>query len=413
MNETHLVTGGTGFVGGALILELMSETDAQVLCLVRSKDGFDAAQARLQSSLATAARSYHRTDLLGEIERRCRAIPGDILEPLCCNETVVRGTVSEVWHCAASLQFEDENDAEIFAHNVHGTKNVLDLATRSRAPKFNYVSTAYVAGSRTGPILEELPLPETQTNNSYERSKIFAELIVANKGHMHTRIFRPSIVIGHSRTLMATSFTGLYGFIRELCRFKRKVARRLGGYLAHRHLCIWADEQVPINLIPVDMVASSVVRISRSNSARRIFHLTNDRPVAVEEILKILFHEVDMRAPRYVKSSAEFTSIDEVFDHAIRFYRSYLSNAKVFDRTNSESVLGASALSSNLRGENLLRHIRWYMAHLADTRCAALTDVQGADFDPEPVRKRFESLPVLTLASADDASRHYSLTHGA
>jgi nucleoside-diphosphate-sugar epimerase len=412
MNETHLVTGGTGFVGGALILELLSETDAQVLCLVRSKGGIDAAQARLQSSLATAARSYHRTDLLGEIEHRCRAVPGDILEPLCGNETVARGTVSEVWHCAASLQFEDENEAEIFAHNVRGTKNVLDLATHSRAPKFNYVSTAYVAGSRTGQILEELPSPETQTNNSYEKSKIVAELTVASEGHMHTRIFRPSIVIGHSRTLMATSFTGLYGFIRELSRFKRKVARRLGGYLAHRQLRIWADEQVPVNLIPVDMVASSAVRISRSNSARRIFHLTNDSPVAVEESLRILFREAEMRVPRYVGSSAEFTSIDEAFDRAIRFYRSYLSNAKVFDRTNSESVLGPSALSSNLQGGNLLRHIRWYMAYLADTRCVALADDEAADLDREPVHKRFESLPIIPLPSTGDATRHYSVTLG-
>src|SRR5215472_1983499 len=167
MSEVHLVTGATGFVGGNLVLELLKQTDAQVVCLVRSQDGTAGARARLHSSLMAAARAYHSMELLPEIERRCRAVAGDILEPL-CGIIATPGTISELWHCAASLQFEEENEAEIFLHNVGGTENVLQLAALLRVPKLNYISTAYVSGSRSGRILEELPAPDTPTNNFYE-----------------------------------------------------------------------------------------------------------------------------------------------------------------------------------------------------------------------------------------------------
>jgi nucleoside-diphosphate-sugar epimerase len=302
MSEVHLVTGATGFVGGAITLELLSQTDAQLVCLVRSKEGGPTAQIRLQNSLSAAAHAYSRRELLPEIQRRCRAVPGDILQPRCGDAADAVGTVSEVWHCAASLKYEDEHEAEIFQHNVVGTKHLLNLAARVKSPKFNYISTAYVAGSRSGWILENLPATDSPTNNSYEKSKIMAELAVAAFEGFHTRILRPSIVIGNSKTRAATSFTGLYGFIRELTTFKRRVARRLGGYLAHRSLRILADEQVPINLIPVDAVASNAVRISRSSTSARVFHLTNDAPPIVGESMRIVFKELGLRAPRFAAS---------------------------------------------------------------------------------------------------------------
>ena len=47
----------------------------------------------------------------------------------------------------------------------------------------------------------------TETNNQYERSKVDAEAVMADS-NLHYRVFRPSIVIGHSRTLAAESSMG-------------------------------------------------------------------------------------------------------------------------------------------------------------------------------------------------------------
>lgn len=363
MSKLHFVTGATGFVGGALVLELLRQTDAHVVCLVRGKDGATA-EGRLRTSLAAAARACHSPELLPEIARRCRAVEGDILQSLsgCMG---VPGSAAELWHCAASLRFEEENQADIYLHNVRGTENVLELAEQLRVQHFNYISTAYVAGGRSGLIVEELPAADTPTNNLYEQSKIKAELLVAASRQFQTRIMRPSIVIGHSRTLVTTGFTGLYGFIGELKRFRRKVARRLGGYLTHRPLRIWADEFAAINFIPVDAVASNAVRISLSNSTARIFHLTNECSALLGESLRALFCELCLRSPRFVGASSEFTSIDEAFDSAIRFYRSYLSNSKTFDRTNTDAIVGESASRYDMTAEDLLRYIRWYLAYLS------------------------------------------------
>ena len=363
MSELHFVTGATGFVGGHLVLELLRQTDAQVVCLVRGKRGVTA-ESRLRSSLAAAAEACHSPELLREIDHRCRAVEGDILQSLAgCGG--MPGSVAELWHCAASLRFEEEDEAEIYLHNVRGTYNVLELAEQLRVQRFNYISTAYVAGGRSGHILEELPAADTPTNNFYEQSKIKAELLVAASSHFHTRIMRPSIVIGHSRTLVATGFTGLYGFIGELKRFKRKVARKLGGYLTHRPVRIWADEFAAMNFIPVDAVASNAVRISLSNSTAQIFHLTNECSALLGDSLRALFREMCLREPRFIGSALEFTSIDEAFDSAIRFYRSYLSNSKTFDRTNTDAVAGQMASRYEMAAEDLLRYIRWYLAYLS------------------------------------------------
>ncbi len=385
MSEIHLVTGATGFVGGALTLELLSQTGATILCLVRSKHGMVSPQIRLQYSLAAAARAYGRANLIPDIERRCHAIAGDILQPFCGNSAGLHATVSEVWHCAASLQFEDEYESAIFAHNVHGTANVLHFASRLKAKTFNYISTAYVSGSRSGRILEDLPSLDTPTNNLYEKSKIQAEIMVAAASGFHTRILRPSIVVGDSRTLAATSFSGLYGFIRELTKFKRKVARRLGGYLVHRPLRVWADELTPVNLIPVDAVASNAVKISLSRSLAPIFHLTNDCPLPAGASVASVFEEVALRTPRFVSSAIEFTSIDETLDRAIRFYRSYLSGMKVFDRTNADAVLGRAASEWSLEEGKFSRYIRWYLIQLADAQTRDVRPATGLEPAPVPV----------------------------
>jgi hypothetical protein len=89
--------------------------------------------------------------------------------------------------------------------------------------------------------------------------------------------------------------------VRELTKFKRKVARKLGGYLAHRPLRIWADELVGLNFIPVDAVASNAVRISLSNTTARTFHLTNDCNASLGESIRVLFRELCLRSPRFVK----------------------------------------------------------------------------------------------------------------
>ena len=82
MPRVHLVTGATGFVGRALVLELLARTQAPVVCLVRA-DG-TSPQERLRNALFEAADAYDcPQSVRAAITQRCHAVAGDIRSPEC------------------------------------------------------------------------------------------------------------------------------------------------------------------------------------------------------------------------------------------------------------------------------------------------------------------------------------------
>src|SRR5690349_15247710 len=141
---THLVTGATGFVGAAIALELLARTDDDIVAIVRP--GKAGAVARFRDALVGAARAYDRAIDVEAALARCRVVAGDVARHCCGITDEHIGEVAQVWHCAASLRYEDRYAEEITACNVEGTRNVLALAGALGADSFNYVSTAYVAG---------------------------------------------------------------------------------------------------------------------------------------------------------------------------------------------------------------------------------------------------------------------------
>lgn len=365
----HLVTGATGLVGGAVVLELLQETDDTVTCLVRA--GNRSAQSRMRDALVEAAEAYDRLHLIPLIDSRCQALAGDIVARLCGVDPDAVRDVDVVWHCAASLRFEDRFAEEIHEINVTGTRHVLELARTMRAARINYVSTAYVAGTRTGRILEAPASDLSLANNEYERSKVLAELEVT-RSQMPWRILRPSIVIGHSVTHAATTFSGVYGFASAVLLFQQSVHRRFGHVLAHRRVPVRVQDDVQLNLIPVDLVAANAVRIGLSDAPQRVFHLTNSAPISAADTVAEVFGQIGLREPQMVFDTRRLTAVDAVLDEGIDFYRQYLRSAKVFDRTNADAVCGAQASRVELDRAILGRYLRWYLDRIgSDGRAAS------------------------------------------
>lgn len=371
MTGAHLVTGATGFIGAALVLELLDRTEAEVACMARPSHDPERARTRLVEALERAFALYDRTDLIPQIEQRCPVVPFDLREDVDGAPPVLPAGIDEVWHSAASLRFKQSQREKIVAQNVDGTRRMLELATAAGASTFNYVSTAYVAGKRSGLVLEEAAREPEVAHNAYEESKILAEILVDEWDGLRTRIMRPSIVVGHSRTFAAISNTGLYGFVLGVQRARTEVeGRKLGAFLAHRQVRLRGDGEAPINLIPVDAVARNAVAISRSPSEDGVFHLANATPPTAAEVGRVVFAALGMAEPRWVEDEEEFTLIDEKLDQQPRtdFFRTYLSRDRVFDLANTNAALGAEASTVGFDDGELAPYIDWYLEAVRQVR---------------------------------------------
>ncbi len=365
MVTAHFVTGATGFIGSALVLELLQRTSDEIVCLVRP--GTEDVAARLRRVLQRAAECYAASEHVRTgIAERCHAVPGDLVAR-CEIEPTPDRSIIQFWHSAASLHFEDRYADEIFAVNTRGTAHALELAARLGAAQFNHISTAYVAGSRRGEIVEAACPPNTRSNNLYERSKLEAESLVERDHRFARRILRPSIVIGHSRTLATINPTGLYGFLRKLRAYKGILARTQVGLIREKSLRLFVDPGTELNLIPIDRVSANAVTIGlgADPSPLSYYHLSNPTAPQADLTTDVMFETSGLARPTFVGDSAEFDWWDEKFNSRIEFYRSYLTGLRTFDRTSTVRAVGVEPAAPYLMSRDVLRrYCAWYVARL-------------------------------------------------
>ena len=129
----------------------MCQTDANIVCIVRPKK--EAAQQRFYGVLEQVAKAYEYPDTILELAKdRCKVVEGDLsMDSSVLKEKIKQTSINQLWHVAASLNYESRFAEEIFSTNVEGTKQVLKLARVLDVDYFNYFSTAYVAGKQKRP----------------------------------------------------------------------------------------------------------------------------------------------------------------------------------------------------------------------------------------------------------------------
>jgi long-chain acyl-CoA synthetase len=246
-----LLTGGTGFLGMALLARLLEDADGPDIVLpVRASDRAGA-RDRLDDVLG---KLYDEPPAAAE---RLRPVPGDILDPrLGLAAADVRG-VERVVHCAASISFTLPL-REAREVNVAGTANVVDLCRRLPGlERYVHVSTAYVAG-RAGGVFGEEDLDVGQTfRNTYEQTKWEAEYLVARAG-LPTAVVRPSIVVGESDSGWTSAFNVVYWPLQAF-------ARGLLGEVA-------ADPAGIVDIVPIDRVVDVLAAALEDDDAAGTYH---------------------------------------------------------------------------------------------------------------------------------------------
>lgn len=218
--ETIFLTGGTGFIGGYVIAELMAQSeDVHVLALTRARTT-DEAHSRLWSQLqlhwdeATFRRHLPRiTPVLGDLHAPDLGLSKT-------DRKRVLDTSDSVLHIAASLNRKSAKAC--LNTNLRGTLSVLKyaraLADDERLRRYSHVSTVAVAGHRDKEIVTEDQAIDWDRSDydPYGRTKKFCEHMARELlPDVQKTFFRPSIVMGDSRFARTTQFD----MVRAFCFF--------------------------------------------------------------------------------------------------------------------------------------------------------------------------------------------------
>ena len=196
------MTGFPGFIASRL-LERLADPDVFAYLLVQP--------AFVEKAMAEIERIVASSDMPIE---NFALIEGDITKPnLGISEEdlqIVRTEVTDIFHLAAVYDLAVAKSVA-FAVNLEGTKNVNKFAASvANLARYNYISTCYVAGKRTGQILENELEHAAGFRNHYEETKYLAELEVGTlKGKLPVTIFRPSVVVGESQTGETAKYDGI------------------------------------------------------------------------------------------------------------------------------------------------------------------------------------------------------------
>jgi len=292
----------------------------------------------------------------GELGGDVRAIRGDLAEADIASRLVdlVEGHVERIVHCAADTKFESSSAQGAHEINDTGTQRMLDLAARLGLA-MAHVSTAYVAGRRTGVVTEDQTDVGQQFNNAYERSKLSAELAVrdwAARTQLPTVILRPSIVMGETASGVAAQFNPICDFLR--------VVDLVVPHLESQIVRAAIRPDVTKNMIPVDYFADAAWHIITSRTDG-CYHLTNPRPHTMGRIGQIICDLYGRRqftlVDPEVLAGKVLTPLERAVKGATADYDGYMTGEPVFDRTHTDDALAGTGIDVPAMGTEYFRRL--------------------------------------------------------
>lgn len=304
MNTHFFVTGGTGLVGTNLIPRLLRTFPGSTMSLlVRGEDDSDAAER-----VRTIARNISLEHAIPDAAGRIDGMLGDVSLDHCGLSATqlarVVGETTHIIHGAATIRFDHPLD-EARVINCGGTRRMLAIAhmcvERGHFERFVYIGSSSVSGQRGGFIHEDELEMGQKFFNTYEQSKHESERIVRDHfDRIPSTIFRPSIIIGDSRTGKTTSFNVIYIPLRLLQK----------GMLTY----VPGKPETKLDLVPIDWVDDAMAYIlARPESTGKVFHITAgpDRAAPLGEVVTLAREYFDRYTPLTHSRTMDFITREE------------------------------------------------------------------------------------------------------
>ena len=352
--DAVFITGGSGFLGSQIALKALKE-GVGVRLLVRGKDRFQAYE-RIRRVFSYFGVTQSDWD---DFRERIEVFSGDVTIPgfgLSKRELdQMTDNLPLIFHCAAHTDFNSAGAAIAASVNIDGTRNILKL-TETCGARLIHISTAYIVGDVRGKVFEKMQTGTFPWKNVYEKTKFIAEREVhffSDEKNLDYLVFRPAVLIGdfvHGRTLR---FNNIYNFIKiaYFLSLRRKGVR----------VCVDADPEARLNILPVDFAVDAMWRISQvSHVKQNIFHMANPSPPRFRELAEIYSKILDIHAvcidPSKDKGKNNANpgkGIGAGFDE----YNRYMIGEPEFDLSNTRSIINDYAAAFPRMDETYYRKI--------------------------------------------------------
>ncbi len=262
----YFVTGATGFIGSNLLPKLFKRK-GKIYVLVRS-----GSKKKLNVLL----------EKLNAPKNRVVAITGDLtknnLGVSKKNRDELKGKINHMFHLAAiydmKASFEEQEAA-----NVGGSRSAIGFAEQVNAKCFHHVSSIAAAGLYNGVFREDMFDEAEGLDNPYFKTKHESEGVVRRECKVPFQIYRPAMVLGHSKTGEIDKIDGPYYFFKLI----QKMRKMLPSWMPTLGL-----EGGRLNMVPVDYVVDAMDHIAHTKGQHgKCFHLTDPKPRKIGEVLNI------------------------------------------------------------------------------------------------------------------------------
>lgn len=244
-----ILTGGTGFLGQALMRRLLASGLHPLIAAVRRKQTGFPEEVRV-ACVGELSSSTDWADCLHE--------------------------VGVVIHCAARVHVMSDDTTDPLAEyrrvNVQGTLALAEQAVKAGVRRFIYISSIKVNGERTAPNTafhaDDIPLPE----DAYGMSKFEAErglMVLAHETSMEVVIIRPPLVYG----------PGVKGNFASMVRWVSKGVPLPFGAVQNKRSLVALE-----NLVDFIALCADLERSPRA--ANEVFLISDGEDVSTTELLR-------------------------------------------------------------------------------------------------------------------------------
>ncbi|MBB5735489.1 nucleoside-diphosphate-sugar epimerase [Xanthomonas arboricola] len=319
MSLRILVTGASGFVGGAFLRRFQGQPGVEIHGIGRR---------------ASDLPNYHRIDLSQPF-----SLPW---QP----DVVIH---------AAALASPWGTRAQFHLHNVQATANVIDFCKRHSGPRLLYVSSSSVfyREEHQYDLSEDSPIGPAFVN-TYAQTKYLGETLLKHYPGDKS-VLRPRAVFGPGDTVL----------------FPRVIAAARKGALPR---FVGQTQPVIGDLIYIDTLCDYLYRAATAQQLQPAYNLTNAQPVDLQQLLLDLLTRLQLPLPRRevrIATALRMASVVEAMYRLLRlrgeppitrFGVGAFAYSKTFDPRRTLADLGRPSVSLE---QGIEAFVRWQAAQWA------------------------------------------------